>query len=172
MVNIPYLLKILNTEDSLELAQNIDLPALDINLSIHKARDEGSVEVDREKGTVKITGKVKPSCDELLAAKLFRMMEYYADEQKNITRGRLNFMVKAPGDENTYPWHEYLMALQWLIDTGRVIEYEIDVPESKKKNGNPYHKFVFLGIATNDEVNEEWNTKEVQKWLDTFEKSK
>jgi hypothetical protein len=167
-MNIIYLLKILNTNKISELVANIDLPPIDINLAIWDAVNAGEVEVDEEKDRIAPLKECVPSCDNALADKLLRVAIYYASKQTNITRGTLNHAVKDPISGRGYPWHEYLMALQWLVDTKQLEEYEVSVPEVKGKR--PYHKFVFLGLPTNP--NEEWNSREVNKWMARFDSKK
>jgi hypothetical protein len=59
------------------------------------------------------------------------------------------------------------MALHYLIDSGQVVEQEVGVP---KVGARPYHKFVFLCFPDND--NEEWNRREVNKFIANFAKKK
>lgn len=166
-MNLIYLLSILNTNKISELVENIDLPPIDINLAIWDAVERGEVDLDEEKGIITLLQDAEPTADEELADKLLRVIQHYASKEINITRGRLNSVIKDPMDASKgYPWHEYLMALQWLIDTGKVVEDEISVPEVKKKR--PFHRFVFLGLP--DNPNEEWNAREVNKWIATFDK--
>lgn len=167
MINIPYLLKILGTNKISELVANIDLPPLDFNLAISDAEKAGQVEIDLEKD--KITALVEPEItfDSDLASKLLRTMQHYETKEINITRGRLNSLIKDPATHIGYGWHEYLTALQYLIDSGQIVEQEVSVP---KLGGRPYHKFVFLCFPDND--NEEWNRREVNKWIANFAKKK
>jgi hypothetical protein len=166
-MDIIYLLRILETDKVSELVQNIDLAPIDINLQIWAAIEEGYVEVDEQKGTIKPLVTHIPSCDRALADKLLAVITHYASKQLNVTRGVLNSTVKDPMSGKGYAWHEYLMALQWLIDTKRVEESVVSVPKTGKR---PYHKFVFLGLP--DNPNEEWNAREVNKWIDNFSTKK
>lgn len=167
-MNVIYLLKILDTNKLNDLVENIDLPPIDINLAIWDAREAGQIELDEEKNMVAPLKECKPSCDEELADKLMRVIKYYASQETNVTRGRLNSAIKDPISGKGYPWHEYLMALQWLIDTEKIEQYVVKVP--KGKHGRPAHKFAFLGLPGND--NEEWNSREINKWIDNFKKTK
>ncbi len=166
-MNILYLLKILKTNKISELVANIDAPFLDINLAIWDAAKNGDVEIDelKDKITPIKTHEVTFNAD--LANKLLRTMQHYAARDTNITRGRLNNLVKNNGTEFNYHWHEYLMALQYLIDSGQIEEQVISVPKSLKR---PYHKFVFLCFP--DNPNEEWNSREVNNWIANWEKNK
>jgi len=75
----------------------------------------------------------------------------------------LNGVIKNPNPESDkgYPWHEYIMALQYLIDSGQVKEEIVKLAEIKDQR--PAHTFVFLCLE--DNPNEEWNTREVNKWI-------
>lgn len=176
MTNVPYLLKILGTESLPELVANIDLPALDMNLAIWEAIDNKEIEIDEPNGTVKLLVEPEPSSDPELKNKVLRVIQHYAREETNVTRGRLNSYVKDPTTGQGYPWHEYVMAVQHLIDGELVSEEVIDVPEAKKrfldKKGRkkekvtrPAHRFAFLCLAENGEKNAEWNAKAVNKWI-------
>jgi len=144
------------------------LPPIDINLAIWDAVAANQIEVDEEAGTIKALADHTESCDHDLADKLRRVVAYYASQSTNITRGTLNGVIKDPTTDKGYPWHEYLMALQWLIDTGAIVEDKVPVPAVKNKR--PAHTFVFLGLPEND--NEEWNAREINKWIAQFEKKK
>jgi hypothetical protein len=166
-MNVVYLLKILETDKLSELVANIDLPPLDINLAIWDAVKAGQVVVDEKKD--KITALVEPEItfDSDLANKLMRTIQHYWSKEINVTRGRLNAVIKDPMTGKGYGWHEYLMALHYLIDSEQIKEFEVSVP----KNGDrPYHKFVFLGSSDNE--NEDWNTREVNKWIANFNSKK
>lgn len=166
-MNVLYLLKILKTSKISVLVANIDLPALDINLAIWEAERDGKIELNQAKDRIKALVEPEISFDSDLANKLIRVIQHYNTQEINITRGRLTTLVKSPGQEFNYPYHEYLMALQYLIDSEQVIQEEVSVP----KNGDrPYHKFVFLQFA--DNPNEDWNKKEVNKWIANFNRKK
>jgi len=166
-MNIPYLLKILKTNKLSELVANIDLPPIDLNLAIWDAVKDGQIELDEKKGTVKALVKPEVSFDGDLANKLLRVIQHYASKEINVTRGTLNGVIKDPTTGNGYAWHEYISALQYLIDTDQVIEEQVEVP---KTGSRPYHKFVFLCLA--DNPNEDWNRREVNKWVANWKPSK
>lgn len=167
MVNIPYLLKILDTNKLSELVANIDLPPLDLNLAIWGAENAEQIEVNQDKDRVKALTEPEITFDSDLASKLLRVMQQYERQQINITRGRLNSMIKDPVTNMGYPYHEYLMALHYLIDSGQVEQAVVSVPKEGKR---PYHKFVFLQFA--DNPNDDWNRTEVNKWIANFAKKK
>lgn len=166
-MNILYLLKILKTNKISELVQNIDLPPIDINLALWDAEKTGQIQIDEKKGTIKALGKHEISFDSDLATKLIRVIQHYVGKEVNVTRGTLNGIIKDPSTDKGYPWHEYLMALQYLIDSEQVVEMEVDVPKSGDR---PFHKFVFLGLG--DNPNDDWNRREVNKWIHNFAKKK
>lgn len=179
-MNIPYLVKCMGTNNLVEVVDNIDLPALDMNLAIWESIDRGEIEVDDDKRTIELLVEPEPSSDSDLKNKILRVIQHYAREETNITRGRLNGYIKDVVTGKGYPWHEYIMAVQHLIDGGLVVQDVIDVPQSvkrfKDKKGRdkekilrPAHKFAFLGLADNAEVNAEWNAREVNKWIADYE---
>lgn len=166
-MNIPYLLKILGTKKISVLVENIDLPPIDINLAIWDAVKNGQIEVDQKKDKIKLLKEPEVSFDSDLANKLIRVIQHYAENEINVTRGTLNSVIKDPTTERGYPWHEYIMALNYLIESEQVLEIEVDVP---KEGDRPFHKFVFLCLPDND--NEEWNRREVNKFVANWRKQK
>lgn len=166
-MNIPYLLKILKTNKLSELVANIDLPPIDLNLAIWDSIAAGQIEVDDTKDKVRALVEPEVSFDSELASKLLRVIQHYASKEINVTRGTLNGVIKDPATGNGYAWHEYIMALQYLIESGQVIEEQVEVPKTKER---PYHKFVFLCLE--DNPNEDWNRREVNKWVANFKPNK
>lgn len=166
-MNILYLLKILKTNKISELVQNIDLPPIDINLAIWDAIKNGEVEVDEQKDRIKPLKEAEVSFNSDLATKLIRVIQHYASKEINVTRGTLNSVIKDPSTDRGYPWHDYMTSLQYLIDSGQVLEMEVSVPKSGDR---PYHRFVFLCLPDND--NEEWNSREVNKWIANWNRDK
>lgn len=166
-MNILYLLKILKTNKISELVNNIDAPPLDINLAIWDAEKAGEIELDVNKGRVTALKEAEASFNSKLASKLLRTIQHYASKEINVTRGTLNGAIKDPASDRGYPWHEYMMALNYLIDSKQVVEEEVSVP---KAGTRPYHRFVFLCLPDND--NQEWNAREVNKWIENWNKKK
>lgn len=166
-LNVLYLLKILKTNKISELVANIDAPFLDINLAIWDAAKRGDVEIDENKDRITALKTHEVTFDADLATKLIRTMQHYSARETNITRGRLNTLVKNNATEFNYCWQDYLMSLQYLIDSGQIEELVVSVPKTKKR---PYHKFAFLCLP--DNPNEEWNAREVNKWIANWEKNK
>lgn len=168
MVNIPYLLKILDTDKLSELVANIDLPPLDMNLIIWDAEKAGQIEIDQKKDTVKALVEPEITFDSDLASKLLRVMQKYESEEINVSRGYLNKLIKDPETSIGYAYHEYLMALHYLIESKQIEQAEVNVPAIKDKR--PFHNFVFLQFP--DNPNEDWNRNEVNKWIASFNKAK
>lgn len=181
-MNIPYLLKCLDTDQLSELTVNIDLPPLDLDLAIWDAIDDGDISINEKTGKITVLKEAVPSSDEVLTSKILRTIQHYVKNNTNISRGRLNSLIKDPeGGVNNYPWHEYIMAVQKLIDDGIIIEDVIDVPEHKKfykdkkgrnkeKVDRPAHKFAFLCLPEND--NAEWNARVVNNWIASWDDTK
>lgn len=167
-MNILYLLHILKTDKISELVANIDLPPIDINLAIWDSISAGEIELDENNDKITVLKEHEKTFDSDLASKLLKVVKHYASKELNVTRGRMNSVIKDPSTDKGYPYHEYLMALQYLIDSGQVIEEIVEVPEIKKKR--PFHRFVFLCLP--DNPNEDWNRNEVNKWIANWNKKK
>lgn len=164
-MNLPYLLKILDTDELSELVANIDLPPIDINLLIDDAKRDGQIKVDRKKNKIKGITEPEITFDSDLANKLLRTMQHYEAKEINITRGRLNSLIKDPNTGIGYGWHEYLMALQYLIDSSQIEQEVVKVPKSGER---PEHVFVFLQFP--DNPNDDWNRNVINKWIADFAK--
>lgn len=161
-------MKCLETNKVSELVQNIDAPLLDINLALWDAETAGEIEVDYDKDRVKVLGQAVSTYNSELADNIMRTVQHYVKKEMNLTVGKLTSWVKSQGSEHNYLYHDYICTLQYLIDSGKLLEEIISVPELKGKR--PYHKFVFLCLPGND--NETWNAREVNKWIETFGKKK
>lgn len=168
-MNILYLLKCIDSNKLSDLTAAIDMPPIDLNLAIWGAIERGEIEIDENKDRVKaLKDDAEAWHNPDLASKLIRVFQHYAENEANITRGRLSSYMKDPVTGQGYPIHEFVMTLQYLIDQGTIEEEVISVPELKGKR--PYHRFVFLCLPGND--NQEWNAKAVNKWIADFEKAK
>lgn len=175
-MNIAYLAKTLETEELSEVVQNFDGVPLDMNLALWAAEDSGEVEINQEANSIKLLKDVQPESDEELRHKILRVIQHYAKNKSNITRGRLTTQMKDPISGKGYPWHDYIMAVQHLIDDGTVVQHVIDVPaKSEKRVGKKgkektvilrqAHKFAFLCLPENESENAEWNAKTVNDWI-------
>lgn len=182
-MNIPYLLKILETDKVSELVANIEATPLDIDLALEDAQANGYIKIDKENDKIEVLKEAEPSRDEDLANKLLRTIQNYSRQQTNITRGRMNALIKDPMTGRGYNWHDYITSLHYLIDTGVIEQAVVDVPRAvkkfidkkgrqKEKEIRPAHKFAFLQLPENGENNAEWNARIVNNWIDDFAKSK
>lgn len=167
MLNIPYLAKTLKTNKLSEIVANIDLPTLDINLLLWDAEKAGQIEIDAKKDRIKVLVEPEATFDSDLANKLIRWIQYYASQEINISRGRLNHAIKDPVTGAGYGYHDYVTSLQYLIDTGQIEEEVVRVPKEGKR---PAHNFSFLQLPGNP--NDDWNRKEVNKWIANWNKNK
>lgn len=169
LMNILYLLETLKTKELEELVANIDAPLLDINVALWEAEKAGEIEVDREKGRVKRLKKAEKTFNADLADKILKTVQHYADNETNLTIGKLTSWVKNPAMEHNYPYHEYITTLQYLIDSGQLLEQEATLPKIK---GRPFHRFVFLCLPEHEDQSEEWNAKEINKFIAKWEQNK
>lgn len=165
-MNVLYLLSILDTKEVTVLVDNIDLPLVDIDLALWDAQEKGLIEIDFNKNSIKpLVNDYEISGDGSIQNKILSVMQHYEKEHINVTRGHLNNLFKAPHSDHNYPWHEYLMALQVLIDREQIGQEVVTVPEIKGQR--PFHRFVFLTFPHNP--NEEWNQREVEQWKKSYE---
>ena len=91
-MNILYLLKVLKTNKMAELVQNIEAPQMDINIAIWDAIKNGDIEVVENKKGEEIVSAMKDAeswHDPELVKKITRVLEHYAENEANITRGKL-----------------------------------------------------------------------------------
>jgi hypothetical protein len=174
-MNLLYLIHVLSLDNSAkaklsEVVAAIDLPPLDMNLAIWGALDRGEIEIDEKKDKITPLVTYERWHDTPLAKKLLEVVSHYAANGTNITVGRMNSYIKDPVTHRGYPFHEYLMTMQYLIETNQVLEQVVSVPEIKNKR--PFHRFVFLCLPENEAKNEEMNSKAINKWIAEFEKNK
>lgn len=167
-MNIAYLLKCLNTTKLSELVQQIELVPLDMNLALWAAEEAGDIEIDQKKDHVKLLNEnPEPWHNPELTTKLIKTIQHYAKSHTNPTRGRMNSIIKDPITNTGYLTHEYIMSMQYLVDTGQIEEETISVPKAGQR---PYQQFIFYGLPENGDNNKEWNARDVNKWIDDFAK--
>lgn len=166
-MNIPYLLHAMGSNKLTDLVNVADLAPIDFDLAVWDAIDAGEIEVDGKKDRVKVLVEPTAWHDPALANKLLRVIQHYAREGTNVTRGRMDGEVKDPVSGKGYAWHEYLMTRQYLVDQGTIVESVVSLPKTPSR---PFHRFVFMGLPEND--NEEMNAKAVNKWLAQWESKK
>lgn len=168
-MNIGYLLKILETEKLSELVKLIDATPLEMNLALWDAEAAGEIEIDRDKDYVKLLIEPEMWFEPELTNLLLRTIQHYAKNETNISRGKMNNLIKDPVTNFGFKMHEYVMSIQYLIDSKQVDVEVIDMPATKKR---PAHKFMFIGLPENADQNQEWNARVVNKWIADFEKLK
>lgn len=180
--DVAYLLKILKTEKLSELIDNIDLVPLDMNLALWAAEDAGEIKIDMDNDKVELLVDPTPSGDEILGNKIIRVLQHYAKATTNLTRGRLNSQIKDGITGQGYGWETYITTVQWLIDSGQILEKVVVVPEEKRMIKvkrhkekemvvRPEHKFAFLCLPDNEDDNDEWNQRSVDKFIANYEKA-
>lgn len=166
--DISYFISIFNKSEGRDIkfselvAEIDDTLALDMNLMIWDAEKSGKIKVDLKADTVDLLVEPEPSCNPDLADKIYRTVQHYVDGKTNVTRGRLNSQIKDPITGKGYKWHEYIMSIQYLIDTGKIVEEVITIPKLKKPK-RAERKMVFLGLPGYD--NAEWNARTVNELL-------
>lgn len=162
------LLKALDTADLMAVVKNMAMSPLDIDLILYAAIDNGEVEVDKEKNTIKaLKEPVKIYYDPLLASKLVEIIKRYDKQKANITYNRLMQDVLAPGSPHGYPVHDFactLYALENNLIVGypKLNRYEIDVPEIKNKR--PYNKYVFYTYLDHQEFGAKAINQYIEQW--------
>lgn len=166
---VPYLVKTIKSNKLSDVVSCIDEPPIDMNLMLWDAEAEGQVKIDQAKDRIEIlVDDIDPWYDADLANKIMRVIQHYAAAETTINRGRLDGQIKDPLTNAGYKRYQYLMTLQYLIDTDQIIEEVVSVPGIKGKR--PPHKFVFLCLPENAEFNAEWNAKQVNRWIDETNK--
>lgn len=167
---IPYLIKTLKTNKLSEVVTCIDEPPIDMNLAIWDAEEKGQIKITQAKDRIEVIADVvEPWHDPELANKIMRVIQHYAAGETTINRGRLDGQIKDPLTNEGYKRYQYLMTLQYLVDTGLIVEEVVSVPGVKGKR--PPHKFVFLCLPENGELNQEWNAKQINNWLAETERN-
>lgn len=175
-MNVAYLTSILKTDKLSEVVGNYDAPPIDMNLAIWAGEKAGEIATDRDNDKITILKDPVPESDDELRDKILRVIQHYAAGEANITRGRLNTQIKDPTSGKGYPWHEYICAVQHLIDEGTIVQEVIDLPEKSEwkvgKKGKkkkviirPAHIFAFLCLPEHGENNAEWNAKSVNEYI-------
>lgn len=175
-MNLLYLIHVLSLDNNAkaklsEVVAAMEMPPIDMNLAIWEAIDRGEVELDEKKDRITpLKNWTAYEPDPEMADKLLRVIRHYCANKTNITVGRMNQYMKDPASGRGYPLHEYLMTMQSLIESGQVLEQIVTVPEIKNKR--PFRRYVFLALPENEDKNEEWNAKAVNKWIADWEKNK
>lgn len=173
-MNIPYLLKALGTSKLSELVAHMDEAPLDVNIALWDAVKNGSIEMDEKKDKVKLLVDVSVPVNDteeqrVLRRKIVRVVQHYTEQELAVTRGRLFAYMKDPATQMGYKTHDFVMAMQYLLDTKQIVDHTISVPEIKNKR--PFNKFVFYFFPDTDQ-REEWAAKAVNQWIKQFEEKK
>lgn len=174
-MNIAYLVKIVGSEKLLDTVGLVDAPPLDMNIAIWEAIKRGDIRVEEDEDPEKskiylLNENPEPWHDSDLATKIIKVAQHYATLELNVNKGRLDGYIKDPVSGKGYPMHEYLMTLQFLLDSGQLVQEVVSVPGIKGKR--PPHKFAFLCLPENAEQNQEWNAKQVNNWIDNWKPNK
>lgn len=171
MTLVPYLIKTIKSNKFSDLVNVFDEVPLDMNLMLWESEEAGEIKINHKKDRVEImVDVVEPWHDPELASKILRVIQHYAAGNTSINRGRMDGQIKDPVTKEGYKRYQYLMTLQYLIDSGQVVEEVISVPGVKDKR--PARKMVFLNLPEFKDQNAEWNAKQVNNWLAEWEANK
>ena len=175
---LPTLLKALDTTDLGRVVGYLSMAPIDIDLMLYEAQDNGEVEINKEKGTVKLLKEPEDiyySVD--LAPKLVKIIQRYDMQGSNITRSRLEEITLALNGKYGYPIHDFICTLYALTEGKvylypKVNKYDISLPEIKKKR--PYHLFEFYTFLDHQEFGAKAVNAAIDQWskLDTTSKKK
>lgn len=165
MTNILYLLHILNTNKLPELVEIIEAAPIDVNIALWEAEDREQVKIDGE--TITPIVDFTPTADENLTYKIFKVVERYNKEGHDITETRLLNYMKDPATNVGYPFHEYLMAVHYMIEKGSIEKYEIKVKKTKKV---PERTFEFLTLPEN--LDKQFGQAAVDEWVKSYTTTK
>lgn len=165
------LLKALDTTDLMKVVGHLSLPALDIDLMLYQAQEDGEIEVDKKNNKVKALKEPEVLYfDRDLADKLARIVMRYDEQEANITRSRLEEVTLGMNTGVGYPVHDFVCSL-YALEQGvvpgypPVNKYEISVPEIKNKR--PANTFVFYTFLDH----QEFGAKAVNAFIDTWAKA-
>lgn len=157
------LIKVLATNDLDIIVANIELPPIDIDVMLYEAQENGEVEIDKEKNTIKALKEPEYLYSEpKLYGQIMKLVEHYDKQEANITKSRLEGVVLNPGGFG-YPRHDFVCTLFCIEENAKVKKYEIKVPKSKKR---PAHTFEFYTLLDH----QEYGAKAVNAFIDSFDK--
>ena len=92
------LLKSLATNDLDIIVANIELPPIDIDVMLYEAQENGEIEIDKEKNTIKALKEPEYLySNPKLYEKITKLIAYYDGQKANITKSRLEGVVLNPG---------------------------------------------------------------------------
>lgn len=158
------LIKALGTDDLIEVIKRISLAQIDIDVMLYEAQESGAVEIDKEKGKVKVIKDPETIYyNEKLLSQIKKIIRFYDQQEANITRSRLENIVTDPVGIHGYPIHDFYCTMYYLDESGVVNKYSIDVP---KKGERPAHTFEFYTYLDH----KEFGAKAVNNFIDQFSK--
>ena len=156
------LLKSLATNDLDIIVANIELPPIDIDVMLYEAQENGEIEIDREKNTIKALKEPEYLYSEpKLYKQITKLIAHYDSQKANITKSRLEGVVLNPGGFG-YPRHDFLCTLFCIEEDAKVKKYEISVPKTKKY---PEHTFEFYTYLDH----QEFGAKAVNDFISKFD---
>lgn len=162
------LLKALDTTDLKTVVGHLSMSPLDIDLLLYDGKENGIVEINKQKGTIKLvdTESVGKYYDATLADKLIKIIKQYDNQQANITRNRMEQITLDLVGKHGYPIHDFVCTIYLLeqnaIGYPKVNKYDISVPEIKGKR--PANTFTFYTLLDH----QEYGAKAVNDYIDTF----
>lgn len=155
------LLKSLATNDLDIIVANIELPPIDIDVMLYEAQENGEIEIDKEKNTIKALKEPEYLySNHKLYKQITKLIAYYDAQEANITKSRLEGIVLNPGGFG-YPRHDFICTLFCIEEDAKVKKYEIKVPKTKKR---PEHTFEFYTFLDH----QEFGAKAVNDFIDRF----
>ena len=156
------LLKSLATNDLDIIVDKIELQPIDIDVMLYEAQENGEIEIDKEKNTIKALKEPEYLySNPKLYEKITKLIAYYDGQKANITKSRLEGVVLNPGGFG-YPRHDFLCTLFCIEEDAKVKKYEISVPKTKKY---PEHTFEFYTYLDH----QEFGAKAVNDFISKFD---
>lgn len=156
------LIKALATKDLDIVVANIELPPIDIDVMLYEAQENGEIEIDKEKNTIKALKEPEVLySDTKLYKQITKLIAHYDSQEANITKSRLEGVVLNPGGFG-YPRHDFLCTLFCIEEDAKIKKYEIKVLKTKKR---PEHAFEFYTYLDH----QEFGAKAVNAFMDKFD---
>lgn len=160
------LLKVLGSDRLDVLVASLAMPPLDIDVLLYEAQENGDIEIDKEKGTVKALREAEhPYYNQRLYEQITKIIRFYDQQDANITRSRLEVVALDPNGSYGYSDADFLCTMHYLENEGNVNHYETKVKGNKKKN-RPAHTFKFYTYLDH----QEFGAKAVADFIAQFDK--
>lgn len=170
---LPTLIKALKTDNLLAVVSAMSLAPIDIDLILYDAQQEGIVEVDKEKGKIKLIEQDEVQFTYYFNAELLEKIKaiigHYDRQEANITYNRLFEIVcnlSHPSEKYGYLKHDFICTMYYLENTSDVKSYDIKVEEIKDKR--PYQEFKFYTFLDH----QEFGARAVNDFIDQFNDKK